>query len=65
MSYLDDLHAHATYLAGLILLHETIHDLHTKNLDEVIFILDFEQAYNKFKLSFLEGAWCIEGFDLN
>lgn len=65
MSYLDDLHACATHLAGLVVLHETIHDLDTKNLDEVIFILDFEKAYNKVKWSFLQKAWCMEDFDPN
>lgn len=36
-------------LEGVVVLHETIHELHSKKLNEVIFKVDFEKAYDKGK----------------
>jgi predicted Ser/Thr protein kinase len=37
-----------TYIMeGLVILHETIHEIHHKKLPRVILIIDFEKAYNK------------------
>jgi hypothetical protein len=36
-------------LDGLVVLHEEVHELHTKNLNGVILKLDFEKAYDKAK----------------
>ena len=34
-------------LEGVVVLHESIHELHTKKLDGVLFKIDFEKAYDK------------------
>jgi len=34
-------------LEGVVILHETIHELHRKNLNGIIFKIDFEKAYDK------------------
>jgi hypothetical protein len=36
-------------LDGVVVLHETVHELHRKNLDGVILKIDFEKAYDKVK----------------
>jgi hypothetical protein len=36
-------------LEGVVVLHEAIHELHRKNMDGVIFKIDFEKAYDKVK----------------
>jgi hypothetical protein len=41
-------------LEGVVVLHETIHELHRKNMDGVLFKIDFEKAYDKVKWSFLQ-----------
>ncbi|XP_044947663.1 uncharacterized protein LOC123397007 [Hordeum vulgare subsp. vulgare] len=38
-------------LEGVVVLHETLHEIHTKKLDGVIFKVDFEKAYDKVKLA--------------
>jgi hypothetical protein len=40
-------------LEGVVILHETIHELHRKKMDGVLLKLDFEKAYDKVKWSFL------------
>jgi hypothetical protein len=42
-------------LEGVIVLHETIHELHRKNMDGVLFKIDFEKAYDKVKWSYRWG----------
>jgi hypothetical protein len=36
-------------IEGAVILHETLHELHTKKQDGVIFKIDFEKAYDKVK----------------
>ena len=40
-------------ILGVVILHETVHELHRKNLSGVIFKIDFENAYDKVKWNFL------------
>ena len=37
-------------LEGVVILHETIHELHRKNQSGIILKIDFEKAYDKVKL---------------
>jgi hypothetical protein len=50
-------------LEGVVILHETIHELHGKKLDGVLLKIDFEKAYDKVKWSFLQQALRMKGFD--
>jgi hypothetical protein len=36
-------------LEGVVVLHETVHKLHCKKIDGVLFKIDFEKAYDKVK----------------
>ena len=47
---------------GVVVLHETIHELHTKKLDGFLFKIDFEKAYDKVKWSFLQQDLRMKGF---
>ena len=49
-------------LEGVVVLHETIHELHRKKLDGVLFKIDFEKAYDKVKWPFLQQALRMKGF---
>ena len=49
-------------LEGVIILHESIHELQRKKLDGVIIKLDFEKAYDKVKWNFLQQAMRMKGF---
>jgi hypothetical protein len=49
-------------LEGVVILHETIHELHRKKMDGVLFIIDFEKASDKVKWSFLQQALRMKGF---
>jgi hypothetical protein len=49
-------------LEGVVVLHETIHELHRKKIDEVLFKIDFKKAYDKVKWSFLQQALWMKGF---
>lgn len=40
-------------MEGVVVLHETLHELQRKKLDGVIFNIDFEKAYDKVKWSFM------------
>jgi hypothetical protein len=41
-------------MEGVVILHETMHELHRKNKSVVIFKIDFEKAYDKVKWSFVK-----------
>ena len=43
-------------LKGVVVLHETLHEIHSKKLDGVVFKVDFEKAYDKVKWPFLQQA---------
>ena len=47
----------------MVVLQETLHKIHSKKLDGVIFKVDFEKAYDKVKWSFLQQALHMKGFD--
>jgi mannosylglycoprotein endo-beta-mannosidase len=49
-------------MEGVVILHETIHELHTKKSNGVIFKIDFEKAYDKVKWSFLRQTLRMKGF---
>jgi retron-type reverse transcriptase len=49
-------------MEGVVILHETIHELHRKKLDGVVLKLDFEKAYDKVNWSFLQQALRMKGF---
>lgn len=50
-------------LEGVVVLHETLHEIHTKKLDGVIFKVDFKKAYDKVKWPFLQQALHMKGFN--
>ena len=41
-------------MEGVVILHETIHELHRKKQDGVILKLDFEKAYDKLQWPFIQ-----------
>ena len=45
-------------LEGVVVLHETIHELHRKKMDKI----DFEKAYDKVKWPFLQQVLRMKGF---
>ena len=49
-------------LEGVVVLHETIHELHRKKLDGVLLKIDFEKAYDKIKWPFLLQVLRMKGF---
>jgi hypothetical protein len=48
-------------LDGVVVLHEAVHELHSKKLNGVILKLDFEKAYDKVKWSFLQQTLRMKG----
>jgi hypothetical protein len=50
-------------LEGVVVLHETIHELHRKKMDRVLLKIDFEKAYDKVSWDFLQQALRMKGFD--
>jgi len=49
-------------MEGAVILHETIHELHTKKQNGIIFKIDFEKAYDKVRWSFLQQTLRTKGF---
>ena len=41
-------------LEGVVVLHETLHEINTKKLEWVVFKVDFEKVYDKVKWPFLQ-----------
>jgi hypothetical protein len=48
----------------VVILHETIHELHIRKQDGVIFKIDFEKTYDKVKWSFLQQTLRMKGFSI-
>jgi hypothetical protein len=52
-------------LEGVVIQRETIHELHRKKIERVLFKIDFEKAYDKVKWSFfLQQVMRMRCFDL-
>jgi hypothetical protein len=49
-------------LEGVVILHETVHELHRRNQNGIIFKIDFEKAYDKVKWDFLTQTLRLKGF---
>jgi hypothetical protein len=49
-------------LDEVVTLHEKIHELHRKKMSGVILKIDFENAYDKFKWSFLQQTLRMKRF---
>jgi hypothetical protein len=49
-------------LEGFVILHEIVHEMHRKNLNGIIFKIDFEKAYDKVKWPFLLQTLRMNGF---
>jgi len=49
-------------MEGAIILHETLHELHKRKQNGIIFKIDFEKAYDKVNWNFLQQALRMKGF---
>jgi hypothetical protein len=49
-------------LDGVAILHEIVHELHSKKLNGVILKIDFKKAYDKVNWSFLQQTLIMKGF---
>jgi hypothetical protein len=49
-------------LEGVVIIHETIHEMHRKKQNGVILKIDFEKAYDKVKWSFMFQTLKMKGF---
>jgi hypothetical protein len=49
-------------LDGVVLLHETLHELKVRKTTAVVFKVDFEKAYDKIEKPFLEKVLLTKGF---
>ena len=49
-------------LEGVVILHETLHEMHRKKKSGVVLKLDFEKAYDKVKWPFLQQVLRMKGF---
>ena len=49
-------------MEGVVILQETIHELHTKKLNGVVLKINFEKAYDKVKWLFLQQTLRMKGF---
>jgi hypothetical protein len=50
-------------LEGVVVLDQTIHELHRKKMDGVLLKIDFEKSYDKVRRDFLQEALRMKGFD--
>jgi hypothetical protein len=48
-------------MEGVVVLHETIHELHKRKKDGVTLKLDFEKAYDKVNWPFLQHVLRMKG----
>jgi hypothetical protein len=48
-------------LDGVLTLHETVHELHRKQMNGIILKIDFEKTYDKVKLCFLQHSLRMKG----
>jgi hypothetical protein len=49
-------------MEGVVILHETMHEMHQKDQSGVILKIDFEKPYNKVKWSFVKQTLLMKGF---
>jgi hypothetical protein len=49
-------------MEGVVILHETIHELHRKKQSGVVFKIDFEKAYDKIRWTFVRQTLKLKGF---
>lgn len=49
-------------LDGVVILHETLHELKSKKMEEIILKIDFEKAYDKVNWYFLQQVLRMKGF---
>jgi hypothetical protein len=49
-------------MEGVIILHETLHEMHQKKQNGIIFKIDFEKAHDKIKWSFVKQTILMKGF---
>jgi hypothetical protein len=49
-------------MEGVVMLHETIHEMHRKKMNGVILKLNFEKSYDKVKWNFLQQTLRMKGF---
>jgi hypothetical protein len=52
-------------MEGVVMLHETIHELHRTTMNGVILKLDFEKAYDKVNWDFIQQTLRMKGFSEN
>eukprot|EP00267_Zea_mays_P028107 XP_008657698.1 uncharacterized protein LOC103637241 [Zea mays] len=50
-------------MEGVVVVHETLHELHRRQQDGVVFKIDFEKAYDKVKWPFVRQTLRMKGFD--
>ena len=50
-------------LEGVLVLHETVHELQRKKMDGVLLKIDFEKAYDKVQWPFLQQVLRMKGFN--
>jgi hypothetical protein len=49
-------------MEGVIVLHETIHEMHRKKYNGIIYKIDFKKAYAKISWSFVQQTLRMKGF---
>jgi hypothetical protein len=49
-------------MEGIVILHETIHEIHHRKMSGVLFKIDFERAYDKVNWAFLYQMMQLKGF---